>query len=58
MKTTAKNPTLSINYLVINFPISNTCDLLYVYSISYMSVIYVYNTFYMSIIRYKIKITW
>ena len=39
METAIKNSKLSINYLVKNFPTSNTCDLLYVYNISCMSII-------------------
>ena len=39
-KTTTKNSKLSINYLVINFPNSNTGGLLYVYNISSLKNIY------------------
>ena len=52
MKTTTKNSKLSINYLVINVPTSNTGDLFYMSIISLICL-----TFYMSIIKYKIKIT-
>ena len=40
METTSKNSKLSINNFKINFPTSNTCDLLYVYTISNLKNIY------------------